>query len=111
MGEGVALTGNHRYCLGSFSNLNEHTKHLGIVEKCRLRFSRSSVEPRSLIPDKLPANAEAAHLQTTLTRNSKGEGHARNWDFIRSDTGKKLLKGFKEVSDMNSVIFKITLIS
>lgn len=45
------------------------------------------------------------------TLNSKGEDHARNLDFILSETGKKLLKGFKQVSDVNPVIVKITLVS
>lgn len=67
--------------------------------KYRLRFSRSGARPGSPISDKLPADAKAAHLRTTLTLDSKGE------------LGKKLLKGLKQACVMNPVIFKITLVS
>ena len=59
----------------------------------RFRF-RSRVGPGSPIAD-----AKAAHPRTTLTLNSKGE------------IGKKPLKGFKQVRDVNPVIFKIALVS
>lgn len=67
--------------------------------------------PGGPISDKFPADAKADHLQTILTLNGQGEGHEKNVDFILSETGKKLLKGFKQVSDMNPVLFKITLVS
>lgn len=79
--------------------------------KCRFGFSSFRLGPGSPISDKLPADAKTLHLLTTLTLNSKGEDHARNLDFILSETGKKLLKGCKQVSDVNPVVAKITLVS
>lgn len=50
-------------------------------------------------------------IQTTLRLNSKGDSHAGNMDFILSEIGRKLLKGFNQINDMNPVIFKINLLS
>lgn len=105
------VEGNHRGCGASFSNFSEHTNHLETVVKCRFGFSSFGLGPGSPISDKLPADAKTPHLLTTLTLNSKGEDHARNLDFILSETGKKLLKGFKQVSDVNLVVVKVTLVS
>ena len=79
--------------------------------KWRFGFSSSGVGPGSPISDKVPGDTRATHLQTTLTLNSKGDGHAGKMDFILSEIGRKLLKGFNQINDMNPVIFKITLVS
>lgn len=92
-----------------FSNFSEHTNHLGIVVKCRFGFCSSGLRPESPISDKLPADAKTP--PSSDHTHSKGEGHARNLDFILSETGKKLLKGFEQVSNMNPVIVKITPVS
>lgn len=60
----------------SFSNLNGHTHHLGIV-KCGFGLSRSGLGPGNPIPDKLAGHTSAPHLQTSL--RSKGEGHEGIW--------------------------------
>ena len=63
--------------------------------KWSFRFSSSGVGPGRPISDKVLGDTKAIHLQTTLTPNSRGDGHAGNWDFILSETGRKL-KGLTE---------------
>lgn len=65
----------------------------------------------SPVSDKLLGDTNPADPQITLPLKSKGEAMAGSLDFILSDTEKKLLKGFKQVSNMNLVILKITLAS
>lgn len=66
------------------------TQTPGNCSKTQIWNQQFWVGPGSLISDKLPSSDH--------TLNSKGEGHTRNLDFILSETGKKLLKGFKQVT-------------
>lgn len=104
-------SGQSQGCLASSSDFHKHIGHLRIMLKWSFGFSSSGVGPGRPISDKVLGDSKAIHLQTTLTPNSRGDGHAGNWDFILSETGRKLLKGFNQVNDTNPVLFTITLAS
>ena len=104
-------SGQSQGCLASASDFHKHIGHLRIMLKWSFGFSSSGVAPGRPISDKVLGDTKAIHLQTTFMPNGKGDGHAGIWDFILSETGRKLLKGFNQVNDMNPVLFTITLAS
>ena len=97
--------------MASASDFHKHIGHLRIMLKWSFGFSSSGVGPGRPISDKVLGDTKAIHLQTTFMPNCRGDGHAGIWDFILSETGRKLLKGFNQVNDMNPVLFTITLAS
>ena len=77
-------SGQSQGCLASSSDFHKHIGHLRIMLKWSFGFSSSGVGPGRPISDKVLGDTKAIHLQTTLTPNSRGDGHAGNWDFILS---------------------------